>query len=331
MALPPNWQQWIAENLALGVPEATLVGVLLREGFDSAQVRAAVASAAIDPQRLLAARLSRRLQKLAWVLDVQERCRALRPWPIERARRPSRQEFLERWYSQNHPVILTGVIDDWPALRSWTPGYLRRMLGHHLVEIQADRARDPDYERNSIAHKKMVPFAELVDAAFGGASNDRYMTANNADKNAAFLRDAFAEVRMPAGYFTPEWSGRAFLWLGAAGTVTPLHHDLTNNAMAQVVGRKRVKLVSPLQSALVYNSRHCFSEVDPEAVDAARFPLFAKAQVQEVLLEPGELLFLPVGWWHHVRALDPSITVSMTNFVFDNDYTAGYELLYGDL
>ena len=37
-------------------------------------------------------------------------------------------------------------------------------------------------------------------------------------------------------------------------------------------------------------------------------------------LAPGEVLFVPVGWWHHVRALDWSITLSLTNFVFPNRY-----------
>jgi ribosomal protein L16 Arg81 hydroxylase len=44
----------------------------------------------------------------------------------------------------------------------------------------------------------------------------------------------------------------------------------------------------------------------------------------QVVLEPGQALFIPVGWWHHVRSLDVSISVSFTNFLAPNDYAPEY-------
>ena len=40
----------------------------------------------------------------------------------------------------------------------------------------------------------------------------------------------------------------------------------------------------------------------------------------DVVLEAGEVLFLPAGWWHQVRSLDMSITVTFMNFVFPNRF-----------
>jgi ribosomal protein L16 Arg81 hydroxylase len=48
--------------------------------------------------------------------------------------------------------------------------------------------------------------------------------------------------------------------------------------------------------------------------------MFRQATVINLILQPGEVLFMPVGWWHHVRALDVSVTVSFTNFVFPNHF-----------
>jgi ribosomal protein L16 Arg81 hydroxylase len=52
------------------------------------------------------------------------------------------------------------------------------------------------------------------------------------------------------------------------------------------------------------------SPVDAEDADLRRFPRYAKAQPIEFVIEPGEILFIPAGWWHHVRALDPSISMN---------------------
>ena len=42
------------------------------------------------------------------------------------------------------------------------------------------------------------------------------------------------------------------------------------------------------------------------------------------------LLGNPVGWWHYVRGLEVSITMTFTNFVFDNDFYSIYRT-YGDI
>jgi ribosomal protein L16 Arg81 hydroxylase len=116
-----------------------------------------------------------------------------------------------------------------------------------------------------------------------------------------------------------------FFWFGPAGTITPLHHDLTNNFMAQVRGRKHIKLISAFNLPYVYNNLHCYSQVDMTNIDYARFPLLRNARIMDVILEPGELLFLPVGCWHYVKGLDMSITMTFTHFRFNNDFHSFYD------
>jgi len=60
--------------------------------------------------------------------------------------------------------------------------------------------------------------------------------------------------------------------------------------------------------------------VDCEAPDYQRFPLFKQATIIDLTLEAGEVLFMPVGWWHQVRTLEISTMVSFTNFLFPNSY-----------
>lgn len=51
-------------------------------------------------------------------------------------------------------------------------------------------------------------------------------------------------------------------------------------------------------------------KVDVEGVDAQRFPLFAGAPWLECVLEAGSVLYLPPRWWHYVRSLSLSFSVS---------------------
>jgi ribosomal protein L16 Arg81 hydroxylase len=64
--------------------------------------------------------------------------------------------------------------------------------------------------------------------------------------------------------------------------------------------------------------------VDGGAIDVERYPSVEHARVIECTLEPGELLFLPIGWWHYVEALDASVTMTYTNFLERNDFGLTY-------
>ncbi len=225
----------------------------------------------------------------------------------------------------NRPVIITGMLAHFPARTRWTLDYFAQQFSERMVEVQFGRDADPQYERNSIAHKRRMPFgdyAQLVRES--GTSNDFYMTANNDSQNRDALQELWDDIG-PLDAYLDEGAGRqGFFWFGPAGTITPFHHDLTNNFMAQIMGRKRVRLIAPCELAKVYNARHCFSDVDGREIDLRRFPAMATVPIIDCVLEPGEILFLPVGWWHFVEALDISVTLAMTNFRWPNDFYSNY-------
>jgi ribosomal protein L16 Arg81 hydroxylase len=245
---------------------------------------------------------------------------------VPRVHKPSRQEFLDGYYSQNRPVIIEGAMNDWPAMTQWTAENLKRRFGDRIVELQANRNNDSLYELNQEKLKQDMTFGEFVDITeTAGQTNNWYMTANNSGKNKAALRELWDDIVLFPDYLRDDDpTNRGFFWFGPAGTVTPLHHDLTNNFMAQVRGKKLIRLVAPYDLANIYNHRHCYSQVDLDRVDEQRFPQFKDARVIDVVIGPGDLFFLPVGWWHYVRGLEISITMTFTNFVFDNDFSSFY-------
>jgi ribosomal protein L16 Arg81 hydroxylase len=109
-------------------------------------------------------------------------------------------------------------------------------------------------------------------------------------------------------------------WFGPAGTVTPLHHDTLMLFHTQVVGRKRWRFISPLQTPRLYNHNNVFSPVDLDRPDFVRQPAFRGVQVLEAIVEPGQTVFLPLCWWHQVMALDVSLSFSYSNLALPNEY-----------
>ncbi|KAF9298264.1 hypothetical protein BGZ74_009454 [Mortierella antarctica] len=137
------------------------------------------------------------------------------------------------------------------------------------------------------------------------------------------------EPRVQKGYNPPD-DILLNAWFGPRGTVSPMHTDPYHNLLAQVVGHKYVRLYAPSESAKLYafgteapsgqeeqeekqeqdTMLGNTSQVDVERPDLLRHPLFAQAQYVEAILGPGDVLFIPFEWWHYIRSLSTSFSVS---------------------
>jgi hypothetical protein len=241
---------------------------------------------------------------------------------VEKRSRVSRDEFIERYVRGCRPVVLTDLAHDWPAMQRWSFAEFKRRFGNLTVQVQSGRDADADYEVNKVRLRRDTNFAAFLDrVATSGETNDEYLTASNE----ILRRPEFMSLLDDIGSL-PDFCNRAAmsrsasLWVGPAGTRTPLHHDTLMLLHTQIVGRKRWRFVSPLSGPQVYNDFDVYSPVDFERLDLARFPEAAKVKVLDVVVEPGETMFLPLAWWHQVSSLDRCISLSFTNIDVPNEF-----------
>jgi hypothetical protein len=327
-AIPDPWRFWIAENKMLGNPDEQILQVLTAHGLDYYACKRELAIVAAHPYIRAGRNFAQALAKMTSYDKIRGQLAEQSPqWgKIERRATIDGAEFFEKYYVTNTPVIFTGMMDRWTALQKWSLEYLSHTYGGVQVQVQFDRHTNPLYELEYEKHTRSMVMADYIQLVqTGGPTNNYYMVANNSNLDLPEFRPLLADMYFPPDIFLPEPpKGSVYFWLGPAGTITPLHHDPCNLMMAQISGRKLWRIIPPWYARCLYNYRGVFSCVDLTAPDYDRYPLFREIQIIDEVLHPGEIIFMPVGWWHFVQALDISISVSMTHFCFHNSYEWQY-------
>jgi predicted 2-oxoglutarate/Fe(II)-dependent dioxygenase YbiX len=239
-----------------------------------------------------------------------------RPLSVDEYSNLSADDFFDRYFSANRPVVLRAAFSSSDAVTHWSPDYFAANYADVPIEITSERRSVREYETQFRETVRTILFGEFVERLTSEVGNDFYLVARNYFFENPPLRHLRDHLTPPAGIINDQdrSPGTAKLWFGPEGTVTPLHFDRHSILFAQIYGRKHFKLVPSADYPLIYPRDRYYSFVDPECVDMARYPLFAHACVMDVVLDPGDSLFLPAGWWHWVRSLSISISATFSSF-----------------
>ncbi|KAI1885243.1 hypothetical protein AGOR_G00218160 [Albula goreensis] len=251
---------------------------------------------------------------------------AVKPFTPEEAR-----EIVE---AVQKPVVFLGMASDWPALH-WNAEHLSETLGQKAVRFRIGKKQDnktPLFETQCSYTEASLweflswakgrsststgPFRDSPLSEHWAYADYKYIAMLFEDKASMFEDVVWSDF----GY--PGRNGReSTLWIGTAGASTPCHQDSYGcNLVLQVQGRKRWHLFPPEDTGCLYPTRipyeesSVFSRVSVVSPDHCRFPAFSRARAHVVILEPGQVLFVPRHWWHYVESVDP-ITVSINSWI----------------
>ncbi|XP_015695828.2 lysine-specific demethylase JMJ30-like [Oryza brachyantha] len=229
---------------------------------------------------------------------------------IERRSCISLEAFIHDYFLCESPVILSGCIDHWPARTKWKDiRYLERTAGDRTVPVEVGNKYV-----SSEWKQELITFSQFLERVWSSdySANLTYLAQHP-------LFDQIKELH--EDIIVPEYcnAGGGELqtlnaWFGPGGTVTPLHHDLHHNLFAQVLGRKYFRLYSSTISSDLYPHRETMlsntSQVDLDNIDVNEFPRIGEVEFIDGILEEGDLLYIPPKWWHYVRSLCTSFSVS---------------------
>ena len=238
--------------------------------------------------------------------------------PITEWRSPSPEQFREDIFPTGKPAVLRGVAANWPLLQAcenWMA-----LLSAHANSEPVDILRANPSEGGRFHYS---PDGQSLNFIRGRASLSTFLAAlreqEREERPYAMVVQGMVADRYVPGFsathsmpFVPEGT-EPRLWVGNAAKVAT-HNDPVDNIAVVAAGRRKFTLFPPdAEDDLYMGPAHPtpagtpVSMVHVTAPDLTRYPRFTQAidVAQETELSPGDAIFIPRNWFHHVEALEP--------------------------
>jgi len=229
---------------------------------------------------------------------------------VERVDGISRQEFQTKFMIPQKPVIIKNFFGkDAPLYSKWNFDFFKKELGHITVGIYDAEGKKTQEDRSYKGAPDTMKFGDYIDLVQTRPTSRRLFLFNVFKHKKDLFEDfEFPDVadrvlkKIPLAFF------------GGEGAVTRIHRDMDNSNvyLTELAGKKRVVLFDPKYSTMLY--RYPFSthtSIDINNPDYDKYPALDKVIGYDFIIEAGDTLFMPSGWWHHVEYQSAGIGFSM--------------------
>ena len=227
--------------------------------------------------------------------------------PVDRKTNLTKETFRKEYLNVSKPVIFTDLMNDWPAKHKWKIEYLKEQYGNLRVPIYS--AKSSKAGNNYMEPDMELDFKEYLEMLEAGPMQYRIFLFN-IFKHIPEMCEDFSLPQIMDGWV----KGFPFMFFGGAGCKVALHYDidLSHVFLNQFQGRKRIVLFAPEDSDKIYHLPFTVaSYVDINNPDYGTYPALNSVVGYECVLNPGETIFMPSGYWHYIEYLDGGYSMAL--------------------
>ncbi|MBN9311727.1 MAG: cupin-like domain-containing protein [Chryseobacterium sp.] len=235
---------------------------------------------------------------------------ALHLKPIDVVDDISAHDFREKYLKPRKPVVIKNMARKWPAYQKWTLDYMKEVVGDVEVPLYDSSKADPSAPINASAAK--MKFGDYIDLIRETPTDLRIFLFDPIKFAPDLLKDYIAPKDLMGG-FLDQYPNMFF---GGKGSETFLHFDID---MAHIFhthfnGRKHILLFDYKWKRRLYQIPYATYSLEDYNIanpDFEKFPALDGIEGIECFLEHGDTLFMPTGWWHWMKYLDGSFSISL--------------------
>lgn len=224
----------------------------------------------------------------------------------------SPDDFKQNYYEAMKPLVITGLVKRWPAFTKWNWDYFIKMVGNEEVGVY-NNIKSDSYTPINTADGYMK-FGEYLEKVKAGPVELRIFLFNIFQHAPGIINDFTWPDELMKGFVKKY----PMLFVGGQGSITHMHFDIDMSHIlhTQFMGKKRVLLFPHEEQFKLYRKPwEVLSLANyanyKEEFDYEKFPAARLAQGYEVILEHGDTLFMPAGYWHHMEYIDAGFAMSL--------------------